>query len=257
MLNVANLFTGYNSHDVLSDVSFCVKDNENLSIIGSNGCGKTTLLRAVAGVLPFRGEIEIDGKPIRKMGSKERSLRIAMLSQLSGIYFQYTVYETVMMGRYLHIKDKFLGLPSRADKECVSRCLEAVDIAGQADRKITELSGGQLQRVFLARVLAQEPDIILLDEPTNHLDLRYQVELIKYLKDWAGESGRSVIGVMHDINLALLLSDNILVINNGKVAAHGKTDEIITEALLYEVYGIDVVGYMRQSLKRWEKIGSC
>ena len=95
----------------------------------------------------------------------------------------------------------------------------------------------------------------MLDEPTNHLDLKYQIELIEYLKDWAGESGRTVIGVMHDINLAMRLSDNILVMKDGEIKAQGKTDDIITDSLLMDVYGIDVAGYMRESLKKWEELG--
>ncbi|MCL2226872.1 MAG: ABC transporter ATP-binding protein [Oscillospiraceae bacterium] len=254
MLTVNNVSVGYNGVDVVKGVSFCVGDNENLSIIGPNGCGKTTLLRAIANILPYKGDIDIDGKPLRGMKHKEISLRIAMLSQLSGIYFQYSVYETVMMGRYLHIKDKLLGLPSKEDKACVMSCLEAVNLASHADRAITELSGGQLQRVFLARTLAQSPDLILLDEPTNHLDLKYQIELIDYLKDWAEDGGRSVIGVMHDINLAMKLSDNIMILKGGGVKAIGKADEVITDSILEDVYEIDVAGYMRQSLKRWEAI---
>jgi len=253
MLTVSNLFTGYDGVDVVKDISFAVNDNENLSIIGPNGCGKTTLLRAISNILPYRGDIIVDGVLLRKMKHKEVALKIAMLSQMSGIYFQYSVYETVMMGRYLHIKDKLMGLPSNSDKQCVMSCLEAVDLVAAKDKAITELSGGQLQRVFLARTLAQSPDIIMLDEPTNHLDLKYQIELIEYLKKWAKESRRTVIGVMHDINLAMKLSENILVMKAGEIKALGKSDEVITDELLQEVYDIDVAGYMRQSLKRWQK----
>jgi iron complex transport system ATP-binding protein len=159
-----------------------------------------------------------------------------------------------MMGRYLHITDKLLGLPSNEDKEHVMRCLEAVDLLDEKDREITKLSGGQLQRVYLARTLAQEPEIILLDEPTNHLDLKYQIELLNYLKQWAASGNRAVIGVLHDINLARLLSGNMLIMKDGCVQAHGRTDEILTGALLKKTYEIDVAGYMRESLKMWEGI---
>jgi len=254
MLTVKNVSAGYGGVDVIRDISFSVDNNENLSIIGPNGCGKTTLLRAIANILPYRGEIEVDGRALRSMRHKEISRKIAMLSQMSGIYFQYSVYDTVMMGRYLHIKDKILGLPSKEDKDYVMNCLEAVDLAKVAGKAITELSGGQLQRVFLARTLAQSPDIILLDEPTNHLDLKYQIELVEYLKIWAIENKRTVIGVMHDINLAIRLSDNVLVMKDGGIKGIGKTDDIISDALLEEVYEIDVAGYMRDSLKRWETV---
>ena len=255
MLTLSNVSVGYNGINVIKNVNMHVNYNENLSIIGPNGCGKTTLLKAVANILPYSGEIEIAGTSIKKMKHKEISLRIAMLTQMSGIYFSYTVFDTVMMGRYLHIKDKLLGLPSEADKEAVLTCLDAVDLLEQKDRMITTLSGGQLQRVFLARTLVQEPEVILLDEPTNHLDLKYQIELVEYLKKWASEGSRVVVGVMHDINLAMRLSDDILVLKDGEIQVQGKADEVITDSLLEYVYDIDVAEYMRESLQRWQCIG--
>lgn len=119
---------------------------------------------------------------------------------------------------------------------------------------VTKLSGGQLRRVFLAGTLAQQPDIILLDEPTNHLDLKYQIELIEYLKKWSSEGSRAVVGVLHDVNLAMRLSDNLMVMKDGEIKAWGKTGEVVTDSLLENVYEIDVAGYMRESLKRWEVI---
>ena len=252
MLALRNVSAGYNGVDVIRHVSFCVNNNENLSIIGPNGCGKTTLLKAVACILPHSGEIEIDGKPVGKMKHREISRKVAMLCQISGLYFSYSVYDTVMMGRYLHIKEKILGLPSEADREIVLRCLDAVGLSAEAGRAITTLSGGQLQRVFLARTLAQEPDVILLDEPTNHLDLKYQIELIDYLKVWAAQGERAVVGVLHDINLAMKLSDNILVMKEGEICVQGKVGDVITGSLLEDVYEIDVAQYMRDSLHKWD-----
>jgi iron complex transport system ATP-binding protein len=254
MLTLNNVSAGYNGADVIKNISMDVKENQNLSIIGPNGGGKTTLLRVIANLLPFRGDVEIDGKSTLKMKQREISLRIAMLSQTAGIYFAYSIYDTVMMGRYPHIKSRFLGLPSAEDKDCVDECLEAVGLTHERDKEITKLSGGQLQRVFLARTLAQQPDIILLDEPTNHLDLRHQIELIEYLRDWASKKRRVVIGVMHDINLAMRLSDNLMVIKDGQTQAHGKTSEVITNELLKDVYEIDVARYMKESLLRWDEI---
>ncbi|MCL2125387.1 MAG: ABC transporter ATP-binding protein [Oscillospiraceae bacterium] len=252
MLTLYDVSAGYNGVDVVRHISLCVRNNENLSIIGPNGCGKTTLLKAVASLLPFSGDIEIDGRPVVKMKHKEVSRRIAMLCQMSGVYFSYSVFDTVMMGRYLHIKDKLLGLPSERDKALVMECLEAVDLVAEADRPITTLSGGQMQRVFLARTLAQEPEIILLDEPTNHLDLKYQIELIEYLKAWAVHGERAVIGVLHDINLAMKLSDNIMVMKDGEICVQGKVSDVITGSLLENVYDIDVAQYMRESLHKWD-----
>ena len=254
MLTLRNVSAGYGGDDVIKNISFCVKPGENLSIIGPNGCGKTTLLKVIANIMPFKGDIELDGKPTRRMKHRDIALKIAMLSQISGIYFSYTVFDTVMMGRYPRIKDRLLGLPSGEDKAYVIHCLEAVGLLNEKDREITKLSGGQLQRVFLARALAQEPEIILLDEPTNHLDLKYQIELIEYLRKWAAAGNRAIIGVLHDINLALRLSGRLLIIKNGCVQAHGNTDEIVTCGLLEMTYETDVARYMRESLKIWESV---
>ena len=252
MLVLHNVYAGYGGTDVIKNISLQVKSNENLLIIGPNGCGKTTLLKAMVNLLPFQGEIEIDGKSIRKMKQKEIAGKIAMLSQTPGIYFSYTVFDTVMMGRYLHIQDRFLGLPSEEDKKFVSQCLETVNLSGEKDREITTLSGGQLQRVFLARTLAQDPEIILLDEPTNHLDLKYQFELVEYLKEWSRQGNRAVVGVLHDLNLAMRLGDNIMVMKDGKTRAYGPSRDIMTGSLLESVYEMDVVGYITESLQMWK-----
>ena len=254
MLTLKNVFAGYGGGDVVRNVSLHVKRNENLSIIGPNGCGKTTLLKTIVKLLPFRGKIELDGKSLRQMKHKDIARKIAMLSQISGIYFSYTVFDTVLMGRYLHAKDRFLGLPSEEDREFVTQCLKAVNLLSEQDREITKLSGGQLQRVFLARTLAQDPDIILLDEPTNHLDLKYQYELLEYLKDWSSRGNRAIVGVFHDLNLAMRLGGNILVMKDGETQAYGKTNAVITCDLLESVYDMDVAGYMVESLKMWERL---
>ena len=256
MLNLYNVSVGYGEGDVVKNISLDLKPGQKLSVIGPNGCGKTTLLKAIANILPFKGDILFDGKSVRKMKSREIAVKIAMLSQMSGMYFSYSVFETVMMGRYLHIKDKLLGLPSESDRQQVMQCLKMVGLEDEKDKEITKLSGGQLQRVFLARTLAQDPDIILLDEPTNHLDLKHQIELIEYLKLWVSDGRRAVIGVLHDINLAMRLADNLLIMKDGSIQAYGRTSEIISDGILEETYEINVAQHMRESLKIWENISA-
>lgn len=252
MLTVQDVSVSYGKTEVVKNISFQVENNQNLCIIGPNGCGKTTLLRGICNILPFEGQVEIDGRSIRDMKQNELAKKIAMMSQTSGVYFSYSVFDTVMMGRYLHIKDGVFKIPSEEDKQVVLKCLEMVDLMKVKDKEITKLSGGQLQRVFLARTLAQEPQIILLDEPTNHLDLKYQIELIEYLREWSREGSHSVVGVLHDINLAMRLSDNLLVIKEGQTAAYGDANEVLTGDLLKRTYRIDIAGYMKDSLRRWE-----
>lgn len=253
MLTLNNVSAGYGGVDVVKNVSFKINGGENLSIVGPNGCGKTTLLKAIANLLPFKGEIAIENKSFSKMNRREISLKIAMMSQQQGLYFAYSVFDTVMMGRYLHLKDRFLARPTQQDKELVLESLKAVGLADEKDKMITKLSGGQLQRVFLARTLVQQPDIILLDEPTNHLDLKCQIELIEYLKTWSHEGNRAVVGVLHDINMAMRLSDRILVMKEGQIQALGNADEIISSGHLDKVYELDVARYMRSSLERWRQ----
>lgn len=254
MLVLNSVSAGYGGVDVVKDISFTVQPGEKLAIIGPNGCGKTTLLRAIAGILPYSGKISLEGQDGKKMKQRQIAKKIALLSQIAGVYFSYTVYDTVMMGRYAHIKDRLLGLPSEHDKAKVQESLAAVGLWESRKREITELSGGQLQRVFLARTLAQEPQVLLLDEPTNHLDLKYQAELVEYLRTWTEKSNCAVVGVFHDINLALQLDGHLLIMKEGGIRAIGKASDVIAGSLLKEVYEMDVAQYMRQSLQIWEGI---
>ncbi len=252
MLKVKNLSCKYNRTPVLKDVTFSVEPNEKLCILGPNGSGKTTLLKAISCLIPSNGEIFLDNSNLKDAKRKEISKKIALMSQMSTIYFPYTVYETVMLGRYAHIKRGVFQTESSTDKEIVLDCLEKTGIVDIKDRLITELSGGQLQRVFLARVFAQSPQIILLDEPTNHLDLKYQIELTEYLNEWASKEDHCVIGVLHDINLALSFANKVILLNNGEIAAYSRAEDFNFN-LLNDIYKIDIKKYMINSLKKWER----
>lgn len=249
MLCLKNVSAGYGGKDIINNISLNI--GENVSIIGPNGCGKTTLLKAIAGILPHKGDMSIGGKSFKQMKREDISKHVAMLSQQPSIYFAYSVFDTVMMGRYLHIRGRLSMNPTREDKDIVAQSLEAVHMLDYQHHDITKLSGGQLQRVFLARALAQEPHIILLDEPTNHLDLKCQIDIMAYLKKWALAGERTVIGVLHDVNLAMLLSENLVVMKDGEIKTTGNVKDIIASGLLNDIYDIDVTKHMRDIYTLW------
>jgi iron complex transport system ATP-binding protein len=252
MLEIHRLFCGYHGLDVVQDMNLRVNRGEVLTIAGPNGCGKTTLLKAVARVIPSRGSVVLDGRDIASFSRKKLALKIALLGQMSQVYFPYTVYDTVALGRYAHSR-VFLKSFLREDRDFVMDIIKRLGLSEEKDRMINELSGGQLQRVFLARTLAQDPDIILLDEPTNHLDLKYQVELLRYLKTWVRENNKILISVLHDLNLAFRFSDTAALLNGGRLKALGRPEAVLNGEILREIYGMDVRRFMLESLESWRQ----
>ena len=255
MIELINVSAGYGGQDVVFGVSCRFESGVNCCLLGPNGCGKTTLLRAMSGLIPHSGgDILIDGERVEAMPRRRIAAKIAVMSQINTIYFPYTVYDTVMLGRYQHMRRGPFGGAGAKDREVVARCLQTTGLTDMADRLVSELSGGQAQRVFLAHTLAQEPDTILLDEPTNHLDVKHQIELIDYLNAWTADGRHSVVGVFHDVNLALRLTDQVLFMKDGRLIRGGAFAEVASRGFLAELYGMDIAAYMTQSLRTWEKI---
>ncbi len=251
MLEVKSLYSGYDGRDILKDISFKVNNGENLCIVGPNGCGKSTLLKSIANILQYRGSIVIDGKEVSTMDRKFFARKVGLMSQITQIYFPYTIYDTVSLGRYAYSKGALSKL-SKEDEAIILDSIEKVGLIDMKDKMITELSGGQIQRVFLARVFAQDPDIILLDEPTNHLDLKNQIDLLENLKEWIEVNNKIVVGVLHDLNLVQYFADNVLMLKNGQVVSYGEPQKVLNDPVLDELYGIDIKGFMIDILKRWD-----
>ena len=210
-----------------------------LVFFGAPGSGKTTLLRTIAGLIDYEGSITVDGEEVKKMPYKERAKKISLLSQMNSAYFSYSVYETVKMGRYRFQKG-FFDTYKDEDIKFIEECMKRADILDIKDERIGELSGGQLQRVYLAQLFAQDSEYIFLDEPTNHLDLKYRVKLEKELQ----EKKVSTLCVYHDIRAALDMADNIILIKNGEIVKQGKTCDIKKSEALNLTFDMDVLSYL-------------
>ncbi|HDN96176.1 MAG: hypothetical protein DRN29_03865 [Thermoplasmata archaeon] len=235
-IKVKNVSFSYGSIKALENVSFEI-ENEFVGIIGPNGSGKTTLLNCMAGFLKSDGCILINGKDINKLDRKKVAREIGIVPQIPNISFPLTVFDIVLMGRNPH--KKMLEFMNEKDIKIANDAMEAVGIEHLADRTITELSGGELQKVIIARALAQQPNILLLDEPTAHLDIHHQIEILSLIKSLIGK-GITAIAVLHDLNLASCFCDKIILLNKGKIFAIGNVKEVITPDNIYTVYGIRV-----------------
>jgi iron complex transport system ATP-binding protein len=258
MLEIQDLYCGYGAGDVLRGIGLTVERGGFLCLAGPNGCGKSTLLKAIARLLPFRGKVNIEGRDSAGLSRRELALKLALLGQVSPLYFPYTVADTVAMGRYARSPTLFGGL-TREDKNAIGDVFDTLELNDLKEKSINELSGGQLQRVFLARTLVQDPALILLDEPTNHLDLKHQTELLDYLAAWVQgpeptgpASRRTIIAVLHDLNLARRYSTTAALMADGRIAEQGPTEQVFSGGRLKEVYGMDIQQFMKESFEKWK-----
>ena len=251
MLELKNVSCGYDKLDIIRNITFEAKRGEILCIVGPNGCGKSTLLKAIGKLIEYKGNIVLDSNDIGNLTVKEFAKHIALMSQINNIYFPYTVYETVALGRYSYLKGALSSL-SKEDKSIVIKSIKSVGLIELKDKLISELSGGQLQRVFLAKSFAQNPEVILLDEPTNHLDLKCQIEILEYLNFWAKENNKIVIGVLHDLNLVNLFSEKVVLLSQGEIIGKGSPKQVFLKDNFKKVYNIDVKNFMLNALKQWQ-----
>lgn len=236
MLEIEHMYGGYGSESVLEDVSLSVNKGEFFGILGPNGSGKTTLLKMISGILPYKeGHVSLNGHSLKSYSPKSLAKIMAIMSQHTSEAFSYTVKETVSLGRYAHQRGLFKEWRDE-DEEAVQRVMNWTGVAQMQHQYIQFLSGGERQRVFLAQALAQEPEILLLDEPANHLDLSYQKELFDLLKKWTREQGLTVISIFHDLNLAGLYCDRLLLLENGKTVSCGIPDEVLRQERIEDVY---------------------
>ncbi|MFO7875940.1 MAG: ABC transporter ATP-binding protein [Desulfovermiculus sp.] len=234
-VRVNELCVGYGQVRVLESVSFFVPRGELLVVIGPNGSGKSTLLKSLAGILrPQSGQVEILGRDISTRSRREMARKVALVPQQASVAASYTVLETVLMGRYPH--QGLLGLESARDMQVAREAMHSTRIEHLQDRSLAQLSGGELQRVLIARALCQEPEIMLLDEPTSSLDLAHQVRVMDLLEELHTRHELTVIMVAHDLNLASLYGERILLLREGTLAGHGPPRDVLTFENLETVF---------------------
>jgi iron complex transport system ATP-binding protein len=235
-INVKNLSHSFREHLVLKNISFQVPQRDFFIIIGPNGSGKTTLMKIICGILkPQNGELKILNRSIDQYHRKSLARTIAFVPQMLSADFPFTVFEMVLMGRSPYLG--MLGLEQENDLEIANQAIAFTGLENLAHRKLDQLSGGEQQRVFIARAICQKPDIILLDEPTASLDLAYQVRIMDLMEQLKKDKGITVVMVSHDVNLAAMYADHLLLLHKGQVLCQGLPDEVITYQTLEAAYG--------------------
>jgi len=243
MISVKQITGGYFSEPILKNISFKVKKGELFGVIGPNGSGKSTLLKMISHILPIQnGEITIKEKQISTYSTKEFAKLVAVLPQHTTQTFSYSVKETVSLGRYAHQKGVFQTL-NEEDESIIEDVMKQTGVDVYKNHSIDELSGGERQRVFLAQALAQDPEVLLLDEPTNHLDLAYQKELLDVLKSWTRERNLTVVSIFHDLNLAGLYCDRLLLLQEGTSVICDNPNNVIKKSRIEEVYHASIEEY--------------
>lgn len=237
MIRVENVTKRYDNNPVVDQMSLTIPDGGVTSLIGPNGAGKSTLLGLMARLdKPCSGTITVDGENVHKVKSRELATKLAILRQENHLNVRLTVRELVLLGRYPHCG----GRPLAKDQAVVDEMIECLALEEFAHRDINQLSGGQRQRAFVAMTLAQETAHLLLDEPLNNLDLRHGRQMMKLIRTIADDLKRNVIVVIHDINTAARYSDRIVAMKAGKLIANGTPEEVVTEAVLEEVFDTPV-----------------
>ncbi|CAM2076195.1 MAG: ABC transporter ATP-binding protein [uncultured Clostridium sp.] len=233
-IKAENINITLEKNNILKDINIEVDNKEVVGIIGPNGSGKSTFLKCIYRVLkPSDGAILLDKVDIKDMTVKESSKRLAVLSQHNNYNFDFTVKDIVLMGRSPH--KKFMERDNKEDYDIVNDALKKVEMLEFKDRSFQSLSGGEQQRVILARALAQQPQCLILDEPTNHLDIKYQLQLMRIVKNLNIE----VIAAIHDLNIAAMYCDKIYVLKDGEIIKYGNPKEVLTQKLIKEVYEVD------------------
>ncbi len=237
-IEVQNVRLGYDHKVVLKDVTFQVRPGEMVGLIGPNGCGKSTIIRALSRIIsPYSGRILLDGKDVTKIPRQDLARLLGVVPQMPLLPSAFTAFEIVLMGRNPHLS--LFQYEGPRELAIAWQAMEKTGTHSLAQRRVSELSGGEIQCLLIARVLAQETKAILLDEPTANLDIGRQVEILDLIKNLCLKNNLAVLAALHDLNLASQYCDRLVLINNGQVHAEGTAREVITERNIKEIYGAE------------------
>jgi ABC-type cobalamin/Fe3+-siderophores transport system ATPase subunit len=235
LLEVEALNVSYDREVILRDISLSVEAGTIVGLIGPNGAGKTSLIRAISGILPVQsGVVRLNDIDLCRLSTIERARLIAVVPQASHLPTGFTGWETVILGRTPHLS--WLGMLSEQDREIASQAMQLTQTEALAERIVTEISGGEQQRLLLARALTQSAPLLLMDEPTAHLDLQFQVHLLELIRKLVNEKNLAVLIAMHDLNLISRYVDKTAVLVNGELLAFGKNEDVLREDILSQAY---------------------
>ncbi|GAB6161968.1 hypothetical protein JCM12298_11270 [Desulfothermus naphthae] len=248
MIQLEKVSFRYNYKDVLRDISLTIKKEEIVGILGPNGSGKTTLLKVLSGILsPHSGKIFINKKPITQYKPRDRAKLIGFVPQYMPVYFPFTVYETILSGRFPYLGP--FNILSKQDKEAVEKAIELTEIEHIADRKLTEISTGELQRVAIATCFAQDTEILLLDEPVSNLDINYQTKVLNILYSLNKTQKKTIVIVFHDINMAIRFCQRIFFLKKGKIVYEVDSPEKIREDIIEDIFDTSIILFESKTSK--------
>jgi iron complex transport system ATP-binding protein len=250
LLSVTDLCVRYGDFIAVDHANFTLREGQWLMLVGPNGAGKSTIANAIMQSAPYTGDITLLGRDIKSYKPSQAARLIGILAQKHSVSYSFTVDEVVRLGRYAYKSRIFSGLDEH-DEAMVTKALEMTGLTDLRNHSVLQLSGGELQRTFLAQLFAQDPQILILDEPTNHLDPIYQRQVFEMVKEWLKKPGRAVISVVHDLSLAKAFGTDTLLLEHGRTVAQGAIDMTFSRENLKQTYSMDIYAWMQKLLGQW------
>ena len=251
LLDVTNLTVQFGEKTIVGGVSFSLNEGGWLMIVGPNGAGKSTVVNAISQGVSYSGGVRVLDRDVGSYRPHELAKLVGVLAQTHTMGYGFTVGSVVRLGRYAYAPGLF-SAGHVGDEAAVSRALALTGLTQIADQNVLTLSGGELQRTFLAQLFAQNPRVLLLDEPTNHLDLVYQKQVFELIREWLKTPGRAVASVVHDLSLARAYGSHALLLDGGRARAYGAVSDVFTPEHLDSAYHMDVSAWMRGLLCQWQ-----